>query len=564
MISWQAEPQPSGSRTREHPDEVSAKQGFRRRPPAYLDGPNPTLVAMGVVMVLALLLLGMGFSRPLHRTGVRAGAYRQAGTFSYTAATNAPNSVYPSGLVNTGDPIYPSLVDTVSVRFEYRFASALPHHIKGTIELRGLVLSQTDTWQQLSTVVPVTKFSGDKASTTSEVPLASLYTFIDSVSSESGIAGTNYSVDIQPVVHITGTVDGRSIAERFSPLLPFAVSRTAIRVDAPVAPAPPGATFEPTSAGTALTAALHPAQSGSIPRTVANSVSIARYEVDIAVLRGLGIGLGVILLALALVHDRRRRRRPRLSDEQQIAKRLNTLIVPVSDLGPSEGRTSIPVPDFESLAGLARFLERPILYAASKESRMFAVDDDRLRYLTPAIERRQARPPGDAPPAGPTVTPKDPRTVRHEKRLHRKHVSAGAESHGVTTGSHLARGAAGLLAVAVAATLTVSLTASTTVPASRASKVFYAGAVSQGAPAGCSTVAANLTSLVQRTGTFSNNASHALILGGSGVDRITDTGQYNCIVGGAGKDIVNATSTDVCIKGPTPSAKYNGCTVKNP
>ena len=112
----------------------------------------------------------------------------------------------------------------MSLRFGYQFTSALPHQITGTIELRALVLSHSDRWQALNTVAPVTKFSGDTTSVTRDLALSDLYAFINSVTAVSGLPGANYSVDIQPVVHITGTVGGQSVDERFSPLLPFAVS----------------------------------------------------------------------------------------------------------------------------------------------------------------------------------------------------------------------------------------------------------------------------------------------------------------------------------------------------
>ncbi len=361
----------------------------RRRPQPFLEGPTSTLMALGVALALALLLLGIGFSRPLHVAGALPNAYQQAGTFSYSAAPNTTTEVYPTGVVRTGDPIYPSLVDVVNLRFAYRFTSALPHDVKGTIELRALVLSQTDTWQEVSTVAPIVDFVGDKTFATTDLSLASLYTLIASVSADSGVVGTNYSVDIQPVVHITGTVDGRPIDQKFSPVLPFAVTTTAIRVDVAVAPPPPGATYVPSTAASALTAVLHPAQPGSIPHQVTNVISVAKYKVPVSLIRTLGIVLAVLALALALVHDRRRRRAVRRSAEEQIAKQFHTLIVPVAALGPSQ--MPIEVTDFTHLAGLARFLERPILYQVGNGKRTYAVDDETRRYVTSAIDRRGDR-----------------------------------------------------------------------------------------------------------------------------------------------------------------------------
>lgn len=362
-----------------------------RRPPPFLDGPAPTLIALGLVVVLAVMMLGAGFSRSPHRVGVESGAYQQSGTFSYSAAANAPTAVYPTGTVKTGDPIYPSLVDNVTLRFGYQLTSALPHRIKGTVVLRALVLSQADTWQEVSTVVPITRFSRDKTSISTDLPLASLYSLIDRVSTESGVAGASYSVDIQPVVNITGTVGTHRINDKFSPVLPFAVSKAAIRVDVAVAPPPPGATYVPGSSATALAAALHPVQTGSVPKIVANEIAVAKYKIAVPAIRVLGIALAVLALLLAIVHDRLRRRGHKRSNEEVIARRLHALIVPVAALGAAEGRAPIAVPDFAQLAGLARFLERPILYEVQNGNRTYAVDDESIRYLTRAADRREAR-----------------------------------------------------------------------------------------------------------------------------------------------------------------------------
>jgi Family of unknown function (DUF5305) len=273
-------------------------------------------------------------------------------------------------------------------------------------------------------------------------------------------------------------------------------------------------------------------------------MSVAKYKVSVPVLRVLGIIFGVLALILALVHDRLRRRQTERSEEERIASRFHSLIVPVVSLAPAEGPPPIAVPDFAHLAGLARFLERPILYEVRNGNRTFAVDDDTRRYVTSAVDRRQGLARSDATPS--------------DTRAHPKQASSASPSHHRTKRSMVARGAAGLLVLAVATTLTMSLTASTTVPVSRVGRSVQARQFAQLSPAGCTSL--TLSSLVIGSGTFSNSASNALILGRASVDKITATGQNNCIVGGGGKDKVTGRPTDVCIIGPTAGATYSQCT----
>ena len=119
-----------------------------------------------------------------------------------------------------------------------------------------------------------------------------------------------------------------------------------------------------------------------------------------------------------------------------------------------------------------------------------------------------------------------------------------------------------LLVLIVSATLTMSFTASTTVPVSRVGQSVQAKLVSQLAPAACTSL--SLASLVLGSGNFSTDSSHALILRTRAHDApITASGEFNCIVGGASDDRVTATASSVCIIGPSSGTKYTNCTEKD-
>ena len=318
---------------------------------------------------------------------------------------------------------------------------------------------------------------------------------------------------------------------------------------------------------------MHPVQAGSIPHLGANDITIAKYHVPIPALRVLGIVMAVFALALALIHDRARRKSTKRSDEELTAKRLHALIVPVATLGSPEGQTAVPVPDFAHLAGLARFLERPILYQVANGRRIYAVDDENLRYYTLAVNRRAARPAADTgerrsegapdeqasaqpPPAG------DPDPGGSSRgRIHRRPVSSTSPSDRRPRGAWVIRGIAGFFLLSVITTLTLSSTATTSVPVSRVGRSLHAVQIAQETPIGCASLP-TLTTLLIDSHTFSNSASHVLVLGSAGNDKITTTGSFNCIVGGDGNDRVTADPSDVCIVGPNATSSYSGCTQK--
>ena len=366
---------------------MTPQQVAARHAPSYFEGPRSTLIALCVLGLLAAVFLGVGFSRPLLRTAPLTDAYRQSGTFSYSAAVNAPTAVYPSGAVKTGDPIYPSLVSSLGLSFKYQFASPLPHHVIGTIQLRTLVLSSTNTWKSLSTGTAATPFTGNTASVSTTLALSGLYALINTVSAQSGVAGANYAVDVQPVVRVTGNVGGNPIKATFLPVLPFQVAPTALTLNVPVAPAPPGATYVAPTAASALAAGLNPTQSGNVPHIYPNMVAVLKYEVRVSLLRSSGVALTVLAILVALLHDVLRRRKTVRSDEERIAKQVGSLIVPVDRLADTGGSARLVVLDFAHLAGLARYLERPILYEMRNGQRRYEVDDETRRYVyQPASE----------------------------------------------------------------------------------------------------------------------------------------------------------------------------------
>jgi hypothetical protein len=480
-----------------------------------------------------------------------ANAYQQTGSFSYSGAPTSATPVYPSGLLDTGDPIYPDLVKTLKVHFGYRFASSLPHRIKGTIELRELVLSQSDSWHQPYVLQKTTSFSGNHTDITNSFSLSSLYSLIHGVSTQSGTAAASYSVDLQPFVHITGTVGNQTINETFAPALPFTVAPSEITLAVASAPALPGATYVAPSQSSEVDSTVDPVQAGTVPHLAPNTISIAKYDIGDSVLRFLGLLFLSIALLVAVFHEWLRRQQTVRSNEDLIARRLHSVVVPVTSLAESGGPTLIEVEDFSHLASLAQFLERPILYERNSDTRTYAVDDAALRY----IYRPHAVSRTSSPSPSPSRSPASANDRRQPPRPHAQ--KRPARRHRLAQ-SRIAYGMSGLVVISLAATCVATFTASNIVPKSTVGTTTEARQYSALAPAGCSSL--SLTSMIEESGDYTNYTSHTLIIGSSGIDSFLDLGTDNCIVGGAGRDSVYASPTDVCIVGPTTGATYEGCT----
>jgi signal peptidase I len=491
-----------------------------------------TLTSFAVLLAVGLVAAGVGFATPAHRWTARTGAYSHTGTFTYSARASRPSPTYPSGRAVTGQPLFTSLVNAADAHFDYRFTSHLSHQIHGTIELNALVLSRSSGWQNLYAIEKKAAFHGDSARTGGIIELKQLYVLLNELSRASAVSGAEYSVDLQPVVHIAGTVGGKPIRSTFSPVLPFSVTNAEVKLDVAPPVSPPGATYTPPTDHSALAKALRPSASGTIPRLGANHISIARYRVTVFGVRMFGLLMLALALVIAAFHDRLSRRQGLRSEEEQIAAHFGCLVAPVEGLVLPAGAARTPVCDFTSLVRLAIYLQRPILLRTDESGRTYAVDDDSRVY-----EYR-------AEPF--TVAPARPTRPRRTTRI-RQHL--GRPSRITIAGI--------CLALLVAITLVTSLTATTNVPTSNVGASNKPRQIRDLRPAGCSSL--SLTSIVIRTGNFTNTASNALVLGDAGPNTITDNGTSNCIVGGGGKDSVNGDTTDICIIGPTAGATYKKC-----
>jgi hypothetical protein len=116
------------------------------------------------------------------------------------------------------------------------------------------------------------------------------------------------------------------------------------------------------------------------------------------------------------------------SDEELIAKQVGSLIVPVDKLNDADGSARLVVLDFAHLAGLARYLERPILYEMRDGQRRYEVDDETRRYLyQPAPDRDN--PSAVDSPAG-RAGEDSGLWSESDRREHRaREVEAGAATH---------------------------------------------------------------------------------------------------------------------------------------
>jgi len=494
-------------------------------------------VAGGAALLLAAVLLSIGFTTPLRKTVPLSGAYRQTGTFAYSAQTLRATPAYPTGEVRSGDPVFLSLVDNLATSFSYRFRSSLPHRVHGTISLEARVSFQ-DTWHDARVVAPPRAFHGDRATAVGRLDLVKLRELLDRLAIEAGAAGSSYRLELQPIVRIHGIVRGEPIDDTFAPSLPFTLTAAVLSPDAAPAPTLPGATYTQPSPADLIAQALKPSKDGTVPVAAPNLVSVARYHLAVSLVRGLGLGL-LGLAALFLLVRPFRRERVVWTNEERVAFRHGCTVVDLAAL-PTSGSCAAAA-SFDALAALAEFSQRPILRVRRDGGDVFAVEEGgRLFQYTASPRPRAVSSPIDPAPTG-TAPERAPRSRRRFWPI------------GL------------LLGVLVATAIATTLTAATSVPISYADVQTQTLGYDDLTPSQCAAVA--VTKLLVATSSSTTGTSGAdLMLGrnATGTQSLSGSGGNDCLIGGGSSssttnNLNGGSGTDVCISPKAAKETFTSC-----
>ncbi|HEY3962119.1 MAG TPA: signal peptidase I [Gaiellaceae bacterium] len=324
----------------------------------------------GIALVLGLALVAIGFMTPLNKSAPVT-AYSQAGSFAYTASVVHSDPAYPTGAAHTGEPLFLNDFKTATLAFAYQFKSTLKHNVRGTIAFRALLSSDT-TWHRSVVIVPARSFTGDIALASGDVDLTQLRELLTKLGQDSGDAGGSYTVTLLPVVTVRGTVGGKPISSTFAPSLPFSVTNAIAKLNVAGPATLPGASYAAESPADVQASALEPSQTGTIPGTAPRYLNVARYSLPVSAARGLGLGF-LALVGLILLMKPLKPKRELWSNERRVAFRFGIVVVDVVELGSTGAETAVT--DFENLALMARYCERPIYKAVRDGVETFGVED---------------------------------------------------------------------------------------------------------------------------------------------------------------------------------------------
>jgi signal peptidase I len=343
----------------------------RRRGGAHRPGRPPLVVPplvrarapqVAVAAAVAAVLGGVGTAAllvvPTTQTDVRTVQVASSGSFSY-AGDAVRGTTYPTGRVETGDPIYPNLLDGLTVTFDHALAAPGLTSAQGTVRL-AVTVQAPDGWAAPLTEGPAVPVVDGAASAFVVVEPATALDVLRRHYAEIGAADGGATVVVTPLVDVTGTVEGRPFTAAELAGLSFTLDAVAMR--------PAG------EAGGAL--AVAGTTSVAVEETVPRTFGVAGVSLTLDAAR-IVAGAVLVLGMLALTAATWLGRAPG-DPAEEFALQYAARILRVSAFTP--GRTVVDVADPQALGRVAERLDSLVLLQEGPAGATFVVQDGDTTY----------------------------------------------------------------------------------------------------------------------------------------------------------------------------------------
>ena len=468
---------PPGGTSSARPAKAAKARSQSQVPALSLLGPVGQTVAT-LAAIVALIALGVGamaLMTPVRYMTTRSVPYTEQGTFSYQAP--ALGSVYSSGSVHTGEPVFLRLSSTVYVGFTGQLTSKAPALVQGT-ESMDAIVSRSDGWHTTLPLVASRPFTGVAPTMTGALSIPAVESAINSflgatqpVTAGAGAVGAGsaqqntfagsggtYNVAVVAHVQMSGTLGKQSFTQSFAPQLGFQLNPTELQMVAgsgpggsagssPLAAGSSGAGAAGAAAGSApagQVSASNPAQSSltgqvSVPAVATRDLRLPFVHPSVPSARAGALAglLAAALLVLALYAFARIASRK--DEARRIRARYGPFIVSVSanSLRPSE--SIVTVGTIDDLIRVADGEGRMVLHEAKGLIDDYYVQTEDITYHYQAVRREREPRAARGAAQRPDERRPDERDAAAAGRLGLTGLgpAAGASGDGAVTGGGL-------------------------------------------------------------------------------------------------------------------------------
>jgi hypothetical protein len=369
-------------RLREDP-EVSPANTSKEAPTPKASGVT-AFASLGVPVALALIcsvIAAVGWSRNLVSQGSEPVSYHDQVSFSYHASV-ARSTVYPTGEVATGQPIFLNLVHAIDVTAHFSFATKAPHSPLAGSMAETVTLSNGGGWSRVLQQPPPVKLRSPKTTLNASINLASAAQIVAEVDKATGVPGSTPTIVVTATVVFGGNVLGRPITGRYSPSLTLDLSTYEASLVGQSGAS--GSTSDPD---------LRQSKTGSVSKVVFRpaSFTVLRHTIRVSAVRwlgdgGVGLSLGWALVALAWGLWRRQ------DEASLISARYREQLVGVRSSPEDNARPVVDVVGMPALAKVAETYAAMILDHGHDGTHTYYVDGRTTVYRYQPVSRASRQP----------------------------------------------------------------------------------------------------------------------------------------------------------------------------
>jgi signal peptidase I len=322
-----------------------------------------SLFALGLILLSSLIIGIISFSRPTSRIVQDEVQYQHLGIFSYLAP--APQGVYDSNAIKSGDPIFPRLTCAVDVNLQYTLIAPDPQNISGTYQLTAVIREQISGWQRSVPIQEAASFSGTTFGTTAKLDLCKMEALTQSMEQETEFHPGSYILSVRPNIKLSGELSGRTLEGRFDAGPNFVYDRVHFYL------------IQSEDVANPLTITEIATIQGE--RREVNTVAFLGTEVAVPVLRWLAV-LGLLIsLAGFMLFGVKLQTLSKTNQSQFFRVRHDSLIVDVHNV-ETFGANCIEVLSIDALAKLAERFNAMILHLEQDGSHAYFVQTGGTTY----------------------------------------------------------------------------------------------------------------------------------------------------------------------------------------
>lgn len=320
--------------------------------------------SFSLITFASLVIAFFAFSKPVQRTAVDNTPYQNVGTFFYSAT--APNGIYDSESIHSGEPLFPKLTCMVNMGFSYALAGIKPADASGTYQLVAKILDKQSGWQREIPITSQQTFDGTTFTTNAPLDLCQIENLVASVENETGLHVAYYTLVITPNVSVHGNVAGQELNDTFKPRLTFQFDAVHFFV------------VNPDSLDDPLSQTVTGNLSKS--RTEANTLPMLGLTPAVITLRilsvaGLLISLGGLVVLAMYVSSLARQ-----SPEDFVQVKYSPLLVDVKERSLEAPTQTIDVDSIDDLARLAERNNTMILHQKKNRIHFYTVRGEHFTY----------------------------------------------------------------------------------------------------------------------------------------------------------------------------------------